>query len=98
MLTTPPASPCAQVNLFGAILRFDVSKTPGTFHDVFATTVGATDCAKFMHRIEGLTWGPKLLGQHQQLLYATGYTGSAGAPPPVNGVVRTHLGEGLGVF
>ena len=60
---------------------------------MFASTIGATDCAKFMHRVEGLTWGPKLLGQHQQLLYATGYTGSAGAPPPVNDVVRTHLGK-----
>ena len=85
--------PGAQLTLFGAIYRFDVSNTPGTFHDVFATTVGATDCAKFMHRIEGLTWGPKLPGQKQQLLYATGYTGSAGAPPPVNGVVRVHLGR-----
>ena len=57
---------------------------------MFATTVGATDCTKFMHRPEGLTWGPKLLGQHQQLLYVTGYTGSAGAPPPVNDVVRAY--------
>ena len=84
---------CAQVNLFGAIYRFDVSKTPGVFKDVFASTVGATDCAKFMHRIEGLTWGPQLPGQKQQLLYATGFTASAGTkttPPPVNNVVRTH--------
>ena len=58
--------------------------------DVFASTIGATDCAMFMHRIEGLTWGPKSHWEHQQLLYATGYTGSAGAPPPVNDVVRTN--------
>ena len=91
--------PCMQINLFGAILRFDVSKTPGVFKDVFASTVGATDCAKFMHRPEGLTWGPKLPG-HQPLLYVTGYTASAGdvtakppTPPPVNNAVRAQDGR-----
>ncbi len=39
-------------NLFGAILRFDVSTLPGTFKDVFASTEGATDCSKFLHRPE----------------------------------------------
>lgn len=97
--------PCVQVNLFGAIYRFDVCKTPGVFVNVFATTIGATECAKFMHRIMGLTWGPKLSGQHQQLLYATGYTASAGnltampqTPPPVNNVVRTHTPGRHGSF
>ena len=44
-----------------------------------------------MHRPEGITWGPKLPGQKEQLLYVMGLTGASGSPPPVNDVVRMHL-------
>ena len=67
-------------NNFGAILRFDISTLPGTFKDIFATTVGATDCSQFLHRPEGITWGPAKGLYKEKLLYVTGSTDTT----PVN--------------
>ena len=47
------------------------SGVPGrkVFKDVFASTAG-TDCSRFLHRAEGLTWGP------DGRLYVTGFAAS----------------------
>lgn len=71
-------------NNFGAILRFDISTLPGAFKDIFATTVGAADCSQFLHRPEGITWGPAKGLYKEKLLYVTGYTDSQLSTPPVN--------------
>ena len=77
---------------FGAILRFDISTLPGTFKDVFASTVGATDCSQFLHRPEGLVWGPSEGLYKENLLYVTGYTASAGTFNLPAGVVNNVVG------
>ena len=71
-------------NNFGAILRFDISILPGTFKDIFATTMGATDCSQFLHRPEGITWGPAKGLYKEKLLYVTGYTDVEQNTPSVN--------------
>ena len=76
-------------NNFGAILRFDVSILPGTFKDIFATTLGATDCSQFLHRPEGITWGPAKGLYKEKLLYVTGYTDVEQNTPSVNNEVNT---------
>lgn len=75
---------------FGAILRFDITTLPGTFKDIFATTVGATDCSQFLHRPEGLTWGPPKSLYKSKLLYVTAGTDASSSEPPVN-TVASHL-------
>ena len=75
-------------NNFGAILRFDISTLPGSFKDIFATTVGATDCSKFLHRPEGITWGPAKGLYKEKLLYVTGYTDDEQSTPSVNNVAN----------
>ena len=74
-------------NNFGAILRFDISILPGTFKDIFATTMGATDCSQFLHRPEGITWGPAKGLYKEKLLYVTGYTDVEQNTPSVNNEV-----------
>ena len=76
-------------NNFGAILRFDVSILPGTFKDIFATTLGATDCSRFLHRPEGITWGPAKGLYKERLLYVTGYTDVEQNTPSVNNEVNS---------
>ena len=77
---------------FGAILRFDISTLPGTFKNIFASTVGATDCSQFLHRPEGLVWGPSKGLYKENLLYVTGYTASAGTFKLPAGVVNNAVG------